>query len=250
MKPPGFVVLFIGLATILPCSGRDFTDATGRKVSGELLAHAGDQIVLQVGAKEFVVPVSNFSAEDQTYIQEWITANPGAVRYRFSFFSDLEKLSVSQAKAPGSMYEDKLKVMPQEYEMIVFNKEVVPVTDLEVRYEIYIDDYVDIRENAFTAMAVGGAKKARLETVAGSFPVASIPAGGRVDFTREFNIEFYIDRDGGKTDAAATDKVMGVRIRVYKADQVIGEFVDDLESYDLAKVAWQNEASTEGTVIK
>jgi hypothetical protein len=250
MKSSGFFVLFIGLACILPCNARDFTDKTGRKVSGELLAHAGDQIVLQVGAKEFVVPVTNFSAEDQQFIQEWIIANPGKVRYKFTFYSDLAKLSVSQAKAPGSMYEDKLKVMPHEYEMIVFNKEVVPVTDLEIRYEIYIDDYVDIRNNAFTALAVGGAKKARLETVAGSFPVASIPAGGRVDFTRQFNIEFYIDRDGGKTDAAATDKVMGVRIRVYKGGQVIGEDAADLESYDLSKVAWQDGEITEGTVIK
>jgi hypothetical protein len=250
MKPLMYALLMMGFAVTVLCRAREFTDATGRKVNGDLLAHAGDQIVLQVGAKEFVVQVTNFSAEDQQFIQDWIVANPGAVRYRFSFYTDLEKLSVSQAKAPGSMYEDKLKVMPQEYEMIVFNKEVAPVTDLEIRYEIYIDDFVDIRGNAFTAMAVGGEKKARLETVAGSFPVASIPAGGRVDFTRAFNIEFYIDRDGGKTDAAATDKVMGVRIRVYKGDQVIGEVADDLESYDIGKVPWQNEAATEGTVIK
>lgn len=248
-----FVVFTFITCLFVSVQGREFTSADGRKVSGEILAHAGEQIVMQVGAKEFVVPVSNFSLEDQQYIKEWIEKNPGAVRYKFGFFFDLEKErdGGSQGKAPGAMYEDKLKTIPYSYELIVFNREIMDVTDIEIRYEIYIDDFVNTRNNSFTRMAVGGEPNAVLETVAGSFKRDLIPAGGRVDFLRIFNTEFYIDRDGGRTDEAAIDKVLGARIRIYKGDKMIAEEMDENSaSRGISGIQWQNQASSEGTVIK
>ena len=84
-------VFALMLLSTLSSPGRDFTSQDGRKVTGEILAHSGDQIILQVGAKEFVVPVAGFSLEDQQNIKEWIEKNPDAVRYKFGFFFDLEK---------------------------------------------------------------------------------------------------------------------------------------------------------------
>lgn len=231
-------------------SAREFTDAKGRKIEAELLAHAGNKIIISRGSKEFVVPVAMFSLDDQQYIKNWIAENPGAVRYKFGYYTDLERERVSQSKAPGSMTDDKLKVIPYTYEMIVYNKEVAPVTDIEIRYEIYVADFVDTKNNAFTKMAVGGEKKEKLQTIAGKFDVQKIDPGGRQEFSRTFDTEFYIDRDGGRTDAAATDKVIGVRIRIYKNGKMLGEHVEDEDSRRMENSPWQEEAPTPGTKIE
>lgn len=221
---------------------REFTSADGRKLNGQLVAHAGSKVLLKVGAKEFPVEVANFSVDDQQHIKDWIANNPGAVRYKFGYFFDFEedRGGRSQGKAPGGMVDDKLKVIPYECEMVVFNKEVAPVENIEIRYEIYIDDFVVMRNNAFTGMAVGQKPVARLETVAGSLVVPRIEAGGRIDFFRSFNIEMYIDRDGGKTDEAAADKVRGVRLRIYKDGKVIGEESSGTMGRSVQDIAWQD----------
>ena len=247
------VILFLG--ALLFSSGlhaREFQSKDGRKLDGELLAHAGDQVILKVGSKEFLVPISSFSDTDQTFIKDWIAQNPGAVRYKFGYFFDFEedRSGRAQGKAPGGMIQDKLKTIPYECEMVVFNKEIGPVEGIEIRYEIYIDDYVDIRNNSFTGMAVGAEKKARLETVAGRLEVPRIEAGGRIDFTRNFNIEFYIDRDGGRTDEAALDKIRGVRLRIYKGGVVIGEETAGEGGREVGTIAWQDEQASGETIVK
>jgi hypothetical protein len=250
MKPLaiGFLLLsFLGL------EAREFTSKDGRKLNGELLAHSGDQVIIQVGNKEFVVPIAGFSVDDQQFIKNWIQQNPGAVRYKFGYFFDFEedRSGRTQGKAPGAMIDDKLKTIPYECEMVVFNKEVTPVENIEIRYEIYVDDFVVTKNNAFTALAVGAEKRSELQTVAGSIEVPRIEAGGRIDFFRRFNIEMYIDRDGGKTDEAATDKVRGVRVRVLKGDLVLGEESAGEGGREVETIPWQGaEASGETTIKK
>lgn len=236
----------------LSATAREFTSSDGRKLNGELVAHAGEQVILKVGAKEFVVGVANFSVDDQQYIKEWIAANPGAVRYKFNYFFDFEenRSGRTQGKAPGSMIDDKLKIMPWECEMVVFNKEVAPVEGIQIRYEIYIDDFVRTAGNAFTAMAVGEKANSRLQTVAGSLDVPKIDAGGRIDFFRDFNIEMYIDRDGGKTDEAAADKVRGVRLRIYKDGKVIGEESAGEGGRSVEDIGWQDTEPSGETRVK
>ncbi len=242
---PVIVVVFLSSGY-----SREFTDSKGRKIEAELLAHAGENIIISRGGKEFVVPITMFSVLDQGFIREWTAANPGAVRYKFAYYTDLEKEKISQGKAPGSMVDDRLKVIPYTYEAIVYNKEVAPIEDIEIVYEIYVADFVDTKNNAFTRMAVGGAKTEKLQAIAGKFPVAKIPPGGRQEFSRTFNTEFYIDRDGGKTDAAATDKVIGIRIRVMKDGKVLDEHVEDEDSSRMAKTSWQGAAPSAGTKIE
>jgi hypothetical protein len=246
--------LITGIALIFSLSveAREFTSKDGRKINGELLAHSGEQVIIQVGAKEFVVPISGFSVDDQQFIKDWIEKNPGAVRYKFGYFFDFEedRTGRTQDKAPGSMIDDKLKIIPFECEMVVFNKEIAPVENVEIRYEIYIDDYVVMKDNAFTGMAVGAAKRSQLETVAGRLEVPRVEAGGRIDFFRRFNTEMYIDRDGGKTDEAATDKVRGVRLRIYKGDVLLGEESAGETGREVDDIPWQSAEPTGETVVK
>lgn len=246
--------LITGIALIfsLFVEAREFTSKDGRKINGELLAHSGEQVIIQVGAKEFVVPISGFSVDDQQFIKDWIEKNPGAVRYKFGYFFDFEedRTGRTQDKAPGSMIDDKLKIIPFECEMVVFNKEIAPVENVEIRYEIYIDDYVVMKNNAFTGMAVGAEKRSQLETVAGRLAVPRIEAGGRIDFFRRFNTEMYIDRDGGKTDEAAADKVRGVRLRIYKGDVLLGEESAGESGREVDDIPWQGAEPTGETVVK
>lgn len=243
----GFVLILS-----LAAEAREFASKDGRKINGELLAHSGEQVIIQVGTKEFVVPISGFSVDDQQFIRDWIQRNPGAVRYKFGYFFDFEedRSARTQGKAPGSMIDDKLKVIPFECEMVVFNKEIAPVENVEIRYEVYIDDFVVMKNNAFTGMAVGAAKRSQLETVAGRLEVPRIEAGGRIDFFRRFNTEMYIDRDGGKTDAAATDKVRGVRLRIYKGDVLLGEEAAGAAGRKVDEIPWQDAEPTGETVVK
>lgn len=242
----------ISLFLFLSSEAREFTSKDGRKINGELLAHSGEQVVIQVGAKEFVVPISGFSVDDQQFIKDWIEKNPGAVRYKFGYFFDFEEDRTGrvQGKAPGSMIDDKLKVIPFECEMVVFNKEITPVENVEIRYEIYIDDYVVMKNNAFTGIAVGAEKRSQLEAVAGRLEVPRIEAGGRIDFFRRFNTEMYIDRDGGKTDEAAADKVRGVRLRIYKGGVLIGEETAGEGGREVDDISWQETEPSGETVVK
>lgn len=245
-------VLLVVLLGSICCLGfsREFKDAKGRTIEAELVAHGGDQVVINRSGKEFVVPVSMFSIEDQAYIKDWITKNPGAVRYKFDFYTDLEREMAKQKKEPGTMIDDKLKIMPYTYEVIVYNKEVAPVLDVEVRYEIYVADFVDTVDKAYTRLAVGGEKVEKLQTIAGAFTIDKLDPGGRKEFKRTFNTESYIDRDAGRTDAAAADKIIGIRIRVMKEGRVLGEHVEDEDSFRMNKTSWQGAEPSEGTVVE
>jgi len=170
--------------------------------------------------------VGIFSLDDQNYICDWTEKNPDAVKFDFNYYVDLEKLKISQQDAGSGAIDDKLKAIPYSYEMIVYNKDVAPAADVEIRYEVYIEDFVDVRNNRFTRMATGGEVWARSQTIAGKLEPLTIPAGGRHHFERTVNTEFYIDRDGGRSDAAATDKMIGVPIRVYKNDKVVGGYIN------------------------
>ena len=243
------IILFLALL-FTPGFAREFKDAKGRTIHAKLVAHAGTSVVIDRGGKEFVVPVTMFSIDDQAYIADWIEKNPGAVRYKFDFYTDLKREHARQVKEPGSMTEDKLKVMPYTYEMIVYNKETTSVQDIEVRYEIYVADFVDTTNKAYTRLAVGGEKTEKLQTVAGSFKIDEMKPGGRQEFKRTFNTESYIDRDGGRTDAVASDKIIGLCIRVLKNGKVLDEHREDEDSARMKRTRWQNAATTPGTVLE
>ncbi len=252
MKTILSLALFSVLAIGFPVSAREFTDSKGRKIEAELVAHSGSNIVINRSGKEFSVPVAMFSIDDQQFIKNWIEENPNAVRFKFGYYSDLKRQGISShGKAPGGMIDDRLKVVPYTYEMILYNKDVAPISDIEVRYEIYVADYVDTNRNAFTKLAVGAEKVGKIQVIAGSFQVTDpIQPKGRVEFHRTFDTESYIDRDGGRTDAFANDKVIGVRIRVYKGEKMLSEYEEDEDSNWMKKTSWSDAKASKGTVLK
>lgn len=238
--------ILLCLVSISAASAREFTDSQGRKIEAELVSHAGTNVVINRGGKEFPVDVGMFSLDDQNFIRDWIEKNPDAVKFEFGYYVDLEKLKISQQDAAGGAIDDKLKTIPYNYEMIVYNKGSAPAAEIEIRYEIYIEDFVDVRGNRFTRMATGGEKQARNQTIAGKLEPLTIAPSGRHDFERTVNTEFYIDRDGGKTDAAATDKMIGVRLRVYKNGKFVDEYEHGENDRKMAEIKWQDTPASDG----
>jgi len=63
---------------------RTFTDTSGRKLEAEVLGVQQGQVrIRRVDGNEFTLPVTNFSAADQTYLQQWkpaanVAATPAA----------------------------------------------------------------------------------------------------------------------------------------------------------------------------
>ena len=233
------VVLSIIFGAIV--EGRTFTDAKGRKIEAELVAHAGEKIVISRSGKKFTVSISAFSEADQKYIKEWIAKNPDAVDmdYKFRFYAD-HKRSASVTQRGGVAIQDKLKFKDNTYEMIVYNNGSTEVVGVDIRYEIYVADFVVMKRNKYFGLAVGADKESELEVIAGELKNHSIPVKGRVDFERTFSTEFYIDRDGSRKDAAAEDQVIGVKIRVYKAGKLLGEYSHGVDTDRMAKVKWRD----------
>lgn len=55
---------------------REWTDATGRKLTAELISAAGDQVTLSIQGKEYTMPITKLSEADQSYLRE-ISKKPG-----------------------------------------------------------------------------------------------------------------------------------------------------------------------------
>lgn len=231
-------VVFVNFAVFT--EARMFTDAKGRQIEAELVAHAGEKIVILRSGKKFTVPITAFSQIDQKFIRAWISENPTAidVDYKFRFYADTEQSTGRQID--GAAYNDKVKFKDNLYEMIVYNNGSTEVVDVTIRYEIYVADFVVMKGNRYARLASGADKVEQLEVIAGELKNQSIPVKGRLDFERKFSTEFYIDRDGSSTDATAEDKVIGVKIRVYKGDKLLDEYTSGEDSDRMEKVTWQD----------
>jgi len=105
-----------------------------------------------------------------------------------------------------------------------------------------VDDAVNVVDGSYSRLAVG-AKRSDVVRIQrfraeGKFP--EIAPKGRAELTFEFTIERYVDRDGGRVDGTATDRVLGAWIRVYKNDKMLGEFKRAFES-KFDKIKWSDE---------
>ncbi|MDF1825476.1 MAG: hypothetical protein P1U68_12590 [Verrucomicrobiales bacterium] len=64
--------LFILISSILSLApAREFTSADGKTIEGEVISIRNDQVVLQIGTKQYTLPTTRFSEADQSYFDEW-----------------------------------------------------------------------------------------------------------------------------------------------------------------------------------
>lgn len=73
----GLVTALLGFSTTLHAAPREWTDqATGRKITAEFVSLEGDQVTLSINGKEYKLPVSKLSPDDQSYLK--IVGNPAS----------------------------------------------------------------------------------------------------------------------------------------------------------------------------
>ncbi len=58
----------------LQAAPREWTDQTGRKITAEYVSSEGDQVTLRMNGKEFKLPISKLSADDQAHLKTLASA--------------------------------------------------------------------------------------------------------------------------------------------------------------------------------
>ena len=224
------LALFLAGQTVSICMAREFMDDTGRKINAEIVGYLEDSVNMKIGTKIVSVKIAKFSKSDQIFINEWITKNPDKAAYTFRYFCDLKEDRRARSSKDGAAYEDKLKTYPKFYHFIVTNATSVALDDVTIQYQIYVNDVVDTNGNAYAKLAVGYKKQDKLQTFAGKVSKLKLDSKGRLEFNFPFVLNAYVDRDGGRVDQAAKDSVIGIRVRVFKGDKQLDEYIDDEDS--------------------
>lgn len=252
LAPALLILIQLCLLPASRLSAREFTDAKGRKIEAEITGATPDgKVEILRGGKTITAPITLFSLDDQDYIRKWIKEHPDAVSYRFNYYVDLDELREQNSAREGSMVTDKLKTKPQRLLVNVTNKNPIPIKDLKVVVDAVVDDAVNIVDGSYARLAVGAKRSELVRTqrfrAEGTFP--EINPKGRAELTFEFNIERYVDRDGGKVDGTATDRVLGAWIRVYKGGKMVGEFKRAFES-KFDEIKWSDEGLSKASKVK
>ncbi len=221
---------------------RTFTDNAGRRVKAEIAGYRGsDQVILKKGRKEFPFAISKLSEDDQKFVRNWIKANPGAAKFSFTFFADLR---TSKGNTQKVVYDARVQRQPKQYSMTITERNKANLEGLRVEYQILIEDYVDMTSDRYKRLALSYSDRtAYVQRIMASHTVGKTKRPGRIDIdTDTFTTEKYVDRDGTKVDVAFTDKVIGLWVRVYKGDVLVGEF-KDAQNRKMDKLQWKPSSS-------
>lgn len=246
--------IMVGVSVIFSTShaeARTFTDAKGREIEAEILARSGnDKIVIEREGKEFTVPIGMFSAEDQIFIKEWIAQNPDAVKLDvdFNYFVTLERKKMESEFADKVYRDERLQSTPYLYDVSVTNQGEHTLDKLKIIYQILIEDIVDANGNYRSMSYTNEKAKMKLQRIKQELIVDELPSKKRADFTKQFNVERYVDRDGGRVAVAAQDKIVGIWIRVYRDEQLLDEYNRTESGYRLDGIPWDEGASQDSGV--
>ncbi|MEM9478523.1 MAG: hypothetical protein AAGA58_02550 [Verrucomicrobiota bacterium] len=220
--------------------GREFESMDGRKIEATLIGHRdnGKTIVLQMGTKEYALPITKFSIDDQVYIMEWVEKNPGKMAVDFRFYADLREERSSSSKVD---YDERLQVFPRTYSISMSNNSGGPVSGMRVELQVLIEDWIDTL-GGFRHLAYSGThRSAKLLRLKGTLENVDLGANERLDMdTPTFTIEKYVDRDGGSVDIAKKDRVMGVWIRVYIGDTMVEDWQLAENNAVLKDIPWED----------
>lgn len=166
-------------------------------------------------------------------------------------FVSLDENYSKRSSRDGVMVTDKLKTRPHNYNIVVYNQSKSELSEINIRYEMYVNDVVDIKGNCYAKLAVGVYKIDKLQAIPGKLSKLKIPSEGKVEFEHNFDLHNYVDRNGGKVDQAASNKVIGVRVQVYMGESLLYEHFEAEDDKRMEGATWQNgEAKEETPVMK
>ena len=136
------LLLIMSLPAFLQAEVRKFTDTSGREIQAELVAVRGDQVEMNVGGKEFTLPISKFVEADATFIKEWGAANPAPLNIRglhvqIKKNTDKVKEAKPASGAKGKGDDSKTSKTNFEYQITVQNSSTEDLPDMKLKYTIY-----------------------------------------------------------------------------------------------------------------
>ncbi len=200
--------------SLLQAEVREFKNNKGQILKAEPVVVRGMNVILRMENKQQVpVPLKNFSAEDQTWLLQWMVWDPKALDYNFTC-EEVEKTGES-LRQKYSYY--KYEVTPRGYEVKIGNRSQNTMEGVKVAYRIFLEDRVD--ENGNTKLKVS------YHTGTSVLPRMQYNASHSL-MTRKLNCEKLTPVDGwtfyvGKT---TRDRLRGVWMRFYRHGVMISEW--------------------------
>ncbi|MCP5539418.1 MAG: hypothetical protein H7A53_09395 [Akkermansiaceae bacterium] len=106
MKTGVLAPLIAAIALAIPVSGREFTDAQGRKIQAEIVSVKGDQVTIRrADRKDYTIAIALLSEADQAYIRQW---KPGAAA------ADNPPVKVDDDVKPGATLTLEFPELPKD----------------------------------------------------------------------------------------------------------------------------------------
>jgi hypothetical protein len=210
MSAPRILISCLIALGTLATQARDFTDASGRKLAGEIIAASGGQVTIKRTAdgKAFTVPATTFSADDQKFIAEF-AAKPLSLPFEVKY----TKTKLGKTKGRDGVFT--IETEEWAYKVALTNKSSMDLEGATIGYWL------------FRRADEGGATRngARIETKGATSPVP-IRKGATHQFqtssftlTKEQLDADYYNPDG--TSNTKKDGAGGFALRVFKDGKAV-----------------------------
>ncbi len=138
----------MGAALLLPSTPSDlfaetrlFTSTGGTTITAEPVSHdgAGTLTLRLANGTTTEVPVDKLSAADREWLAEWVKSHPAERDYHFSY-EVVEKKMADLERTSGTYV--RTKKQRWAYAVTITNADRRPVSDLTLRYRVYMRDEV------------------------------------------------------------------------------------------------------------
>ncbi len=217
----------LGIVSVLLLSGtainvsaeekfREYRSTKGDAITAKLLHHKGNgEVTMELSTgKKATIPIDRFSADDQTFLKEWVKNTPAKLNYVFKYEVAIDRNTVSRNTA----YYDRSKSGDHSYKVKITNASRDTVRDLTVKYQMFMQNNTT---GSYTY------------TYGDQFMLMDdVPFPGELAFnhSREFKTKaFRIDEDRYRYYTSRNnrkDVMEGMIIRVFdKAGEVVDEHI-------------------------
>jgi hypothetical protein len=197
---------------------RDFTDTQGRKLNGEIVAVAGDQVQIKRSSDNRVIPVplKLLSEGDQKFIKEYAANN---TKYSFEVRATRTKLEASKGEKLGAI---EVKLEEWAYKINMRNLSSADVSDARISYWLFHRSDDGKRKSRPRVQVEGKIENASIKRAA-NYEFVTTP----VAITKTKLNAGYIYTDGSNNKSA--DSLGGFVIRIYQGDKEIYSYASDSE---------------------
>jgi hypothetical protein len=221
------------LLAVISTQAHHFTDIHGNSVEAEIVAVTpADQVILATVRGELTVAIAELVEADRQLIEKWRKQNPDKMRLnlRFQVFRDkIDQKGSASSRIKRVDYDEKLRTIPRLTSLSVYNRGPGAISGLRIVVHTFVEDFVDTDKGDYRKYSVGErATVADIKQYRGEVMAEAIRDGGRVDIDYNFDLHYYVDRDGGRVDESARDRYVGLWVRAYYGEALAGEYKKEL----------------------